>query len=262
MKKLSSLLDNIYLLSKTKRVEPLSKPAIIVQPESCIHSLLQCGQLTLDRIKFIVEQCDDVLFQKFDLECPPQIKRAVKKRKAEFFYGRLAARYATKRFGFTGNIPINADRSPQWPDGLHDSISHCEGEAVAVALPKTDCSGVGVDIERVATGDALSALKHMVVNAEELLRLQRYQDVHSEATLLTLVFSAKESFYKAAYLHVQRVFGFEALQFESLDIHESRVTFTVIEDLSLQLKSGLQMVVDFRLYGEKLILSCLRLVVM
>ena len=223
------------------------------------HSLLSCGKLIIDRIQFDVDQFDDVLFHRLDIECPPQIKRAVKKRKAEFFYGRLTARFATERFGFTGNIPINTDRSPQWPKGLCGSISHCEGEAIGVALPKSDCSGVGIDIERVTEDDALFALKQMVVNAGELLRLQQYQDVYAEATLLTLVFSAKESFYKTAYPQVQRFFGFEALRFQSLNTDKQQMTFTVMEYLSPQLRQGLQIVIDFCLLRQSFVVSALTL---
>ena len=237
----------------------MSESAIIIRPESHIHSILQCGQLTLDRIQFDIEQFNDDLFEIFYIMCPPQIKRAVKKISAEYFYGRLAARYATERFGFTDNLPINADRSPKWPEGLHGSISHCEGEAIAVALPKTDCAGVDVDVEKIATGDALTALKSMVVNKEELQRLQQYQHVFAEAILLTLVFSAKESFYKAAYPQVQRFFGFEALRFQSLNADKQHVTFTVMKDLRVQFPQGLQIVIDFCLPEQDIATAALKI---
>ncbi len=228
-----------------------------MQPENHTRSLLQCGQLTLERIQFDTGQFDNVLFHRFDIACPPQIKRAIEKRKAEFFYGRLAARYATERFGYTGSIAINADRSPQWPNGLHGSISHCEGQAIAVVLPKRDCAGVGIDIEQVAKGGALSALKKMVVNAEELLRLQQYQGIYSEDILLTLIFSAKESFYKAAYPQVQRFFGFEALIFQSLDTDKQQVTFIVVKDLISQFKLELKVVIDFYLSEHDTVMTSL-----
>lgn len=237
----------------------MSEPAIIEPFKNYTHPLLQCGQLTIDRIQYNATQFDSALFHQLAIEQPPQIQRAVQKRQAEFFYGRLAARFSTERFGFTGNIPINPDRSPKWPEELHGSISHCQGEAIAVALPKISCTGVGIDIERIATGDAFSALKNMVVNTKELKRLQKYQSLYSEATLLTLVFSAKESFYKASYLQVQRFFGFETLQFRSLNADKQQISFTVMEGLSPQLRQGQQIVIDFCPPKQSIVVSGLAL---
>ena len=122
-------------------------------------------------------------------------------------------------------------------------------------MPKTDCAGVGIDIEKIATGDALSALKKMVVNEKELQRLRQWQGVYSESVLLTLVFSTKESFYKAAYSQVQRFFGFEALRFQELSIEKQQVIFVVNVNLSRQLQKEQQVVIDFGLPDENIMVT-------
>ncbi len=55
---------------------------------------------------------------------------------------------------------------------------------------------------------------------------------------LTIAFSAKESFYKAAYATVGRIFDFSAVQVKELDARKQRLTLVLNEDLSDQFCRG------------------------
>ncbi len=78
-------------------------------------------------------------------------------RLAEFAQGRMHARKALARLGLANAcIPVASDRAPVWPEGFVGSISHVPadrarklpGQVIAVAARTTECSGVGVDLER------------------------------------------------------------------------------------------------------------------
>lgn len=138
----------------------------------------------------------------FDVELP-SISRALEPRVSEFAAGRVCARGALEQVGHSpGPIPAGADRAPIWPQGFTGSISHSDGYCVGVAskvknaYQESGVSALGVDIERM--GRVVPELWPQLMRDEELSRLQtlsaRERDVSA-----TLIFSAKEAFYKAQY---------------------------------------------------------------
>ena len=56
--------------------------------------------------------------------------------------------------------------------------------------------------------------------------------------LLTLVFSAKESFFKAAFAQVRAYFDFDALQLTAFDTARRVITFRCAVTLSARLQAG------------------------
>ena len=125
------------------------------------------------------------------------VKNAVPKRRREFAAGRLCARRALAVLGIDG-FPLlpDADRVPIWPPGVVGSISHCDGFfGAAVARCETAIS-LGIDVERK------EPLKHrlvpMICTPAETARLTRLPRP-AGADWHKLVFSAKESVYKAYY---------------------------------------------------------------
>lgn len=174
------------------------------------------------------------------IACPDGIAGAVRKRQAEYFYGRLCARAALANCNAPpGPLPIGPMREPLWPPGYLGSITHSQNAAAAIALPRDGYRGVGIDIEAIATADAdaQDALKAIVVSDKEFAILSAIGGTDI-GLLLTAVFSAKESFFKAAFVTVQRYFGFDALELEHLDIHTRTMSFIVREALDAALPLG------------------------
>jgi 4'-phosphopantetheinyl transferase EntD len=127
------------------------------------------------------------------------ISRAVPLRQAEFAGGRLAARLAQQRLGRTAwPVPMGADRAPQWPPGLHGSITHAAGLCLAIVTDDPEVLGLGVDLE------AAGNLRDDV--AAEIL------SDHERGQCALSVFSAKETVFKALYPLVGRMFGFDAVR--------------------------------------------------
>lgn len=138
----------------------------------------------------------------FDAE-RPYIAHAVESRVHEFIAGRVCARAALAQLGHPPvAIPAAADRAPIWPSGFTGSISHAGGYCVAVAARVTDAgrkrgiTALGVDVEQV--GQVLPTLWSQLMCQKEIARLQALDGRDRDVTA-SLIFSAKEAFYKAQY---------------------------------------------------------------
>lgn len=150
------------------------------------------------------------------------IARAVDKRRREFTTARACAREALARLGFE---PVAIARgpggAPRWPDGVTGSITHCSGYRACAVARTRDADSIGIDAEpneatpdgvlRTVSGDAERAHLAGLPAARPGIHWDR------------LLFSAKESVYKAWYPLTGRWLGFEDA---SISIDPARETFT------------------------------------
>ncbi len=143
--------------------------------------------------------------------------RWVPKRQHEFLAGRWCVQQCYAHLGIAANLPgINRDRSPAWPDGVRGSISHCDTLALAVVARDTDVSLVGVDVESIAAmAQADRALDSSIAHQAEIIRLKNFGCDHEQA--MTLLFSAKESLYKALYPKVGRYFDYLDAEVDAME---------------------------------------------
>lgn len=153
-----------------------------------------------------VHDHDDGLFA----EERRQIESAIPRRRWEFASGRRCARRLMSRLGEPPRPLLAAgNRAPSWPPGIMGSISHAGGRvAVAVARCGT-IAGLGIDI---GPDEALErALWDEICNPVELDRLRR-SELRERARQVRLLFSAKESVFKAIHAFVTRTLGFRDLE--------------------------------------------------
>ncbi|WP_263980321.1 4'-phosphopantetheinyl transferase superfamily protein [Streptomyces naphthomycinicus] len=127
---------------------------------------------------------------------------AAEQRRREFGSVRLCARRALARLGVEprplvprGSGPEWARRAPRWPEGVVGSMTHCAGyHAAAVALAES-VAALGVDGE---PDEPLSDdVRRLITLPEERPVLQRLGAAHPGVHWDRLLFSAKESVYKA-----------------------------------------------------------------
>jgi 4'-phosphopantetheinyl transferase EntD len=190
-------------------------------------------------VRYVLADFDPAAFDAWGIPCPQEIRRSVPKRQAEFLFGRLAARQTLRQLGTkVVEIGTGSHRQPLWPPGIMGSISHSRGYAAALALPQARYAGVGLDIEGIAESSALEALLSTVIDESELHRLQAITPSCPLPKLVTLVFSAKESFFKAAFAQVARYFDFQAVQVCEVDLAASRLVLEVREPLAGDLMPG------------------------
>jgi 4'-phosphopantetheinyl transferase EntD len=213
------------------------------------------GEVTCWLSPFDADIFDPRSFLEHGIALPPSIARSVQRRQAEFFHGRRAAEAALKALGIAGaTIGQGRQREPVWPEGIIGSITHNRSMAGAIALRYGQASGVGMDIETLIDAQACDAVIQTAVDAAELSALRRLG--LPMPLLLTIVFSAKEAFYKAAFPQVQRFFDFSALRFADLDLRTGRIGFIQHEPLSDGLVAGTRREICIALLGHDTVLTC------
>jgi 4'-phosphopantetheinyl transferase EntD len=137
----------------------------------------------------------------------PYLGRAVLQRAQEFAGGRLCARRALAALGIE-EFPVHRgeDRAPLWPAGIVGSIAHTAGFCVAVAARTLHLKSVGIDCEII--GRVKPDLWRRICTAAEMSWLASLEE--SERGLAsTLIFSAKEAFYKCQYPLTREFLSFE-----------------------------------------------------
>ncbi|WP_324752429.1 4'-phosphopantetheinyl transferase family protein [Roseovarius sp. Pro17] len=142
----------------------------------------------------------------------PAIAKAVRKRRLEFTAGRVAARQAMAELGLPPQPVLQApDRAPLWPTGMIGSIAHCDRVCIAAIALSGTARSIGIDIE---PDTALPAdLEQIICTPNE----RRWLDRHPLADrdrLAKLIFSCKESVYKAQYPLTGEMIGFEMVEIQ------------------------------------------------
>jgi 4'-phosphopantetheinyl transferase EntD len=138
------------------------------------------------------------------------VARAVKKRVQEFAAGRLCARRALERFGLTRVVLRAAsDRQPVWPPGFLGSITHTHGFCAAVVAERGALQGLGLDSEAAEAVEA--QLWPSICVGSELDWIDRWP-AEARSRAATLVFAAKEAFYKAQYPRTGEFMSFSDLE--------------------------------------------------
>lgn len=168
------------------------------------------------------------LFYFCNLEYPQVLIGASEKRKADFLAGRYCARKALAQFGLNDfQVRIGDNRNPLWPIGYHGSISHTSNLATAIVCNDERHAGLGIDIETVIQDDCLNEIKNYVLTGQELCLLK--SKIFTMNEVVTIIFSLKESFFKAAYQLTREYLDFDAIRILSIDRASGIVSFSVNE---------------------------------
>lgn len=179
-----------------------------------LHNTGYAGAI-LVHSRFNFESYTEDLFDKLALARPPSLSTALQIRRAEFLAGRAMARAALQALGHPApDIPIALDRAPLWPQGSAGSIAHTREYCACFAIAHPGWQA-GVDIEGVASGDALESILTVTANEGERSLIAR-QTTLPRDRLATLLFSAKETLFKALYPTVGRFFGFDCAELRAL----------------------------------------------
>ena len=138
----------------------------------------------------------------------PAVAKAVATRRAEFTTARACARDALTRLGLAAPaVPVGERRAPVWPDGVVGAITHCAGFRAAAVAWRAQVRTVGLDAEpHTALPDGVL---EAVSDAGERALLERLAREQPEVRWDKILFSAKESVYKAWFPLTGRWLGFE-----------------------------------------------------
>ncbi|RJT23982.1 4'-phosphopantetheinyl transferase superfamily protein [Mesorhizobium waimense] len=161
--------------------------------------------------RFEFENYTEDLFDDLALVCPPSVSTALPIRRAEFLAGRAMAQAALHALGLPApEIPIGPDRAPLWPRESAGSITHARRYCACFAIADPSWQ-LGVDVETLASGHALESILSITANENERALIVR-QTALPPNWLATLLFSAKETLFKALYPMVRRFFGFDCAE--------------------------------------------------
>lgn len=164
-----------------------------------IHPVIQC--------QFHVERWSPQMAEYHGIEIPDHMQGAVPKRLAEFVAGRALARRLLADYGCDAPVAHSAtERMPLWPQGFVGSITHSTGIAASCVLPRTESAGVGIDIEHWVVKKTAKELASSIWRPAEAEICT--QQIWNQSEALTLVFSAKESLFKALYPQCRTFFDF------------------------------------------------------
>jgi 4'-phosphopantetheinyl transferase EntD len=156
----------------------------------------------------VVETREDLMNTELFPAEAQSLGRAVEKRRREFMTGRACARLALERLGVTPVAIASGERGePLWPAGVVGSITHCATYRACAIARARQLATIGIDAEPdAALPDGVLA---QIAGPEErgcLAELRRTAPVMHWDRLL---FSAKESAYKASFPISKRRLGFE-----------------------------------------------------
>ncbi|MFI6153795.1 4'-phosphopantetheinyl transferase [Kitasatospora sp. NPDC051170] len=137
-----------------------------------------------------------------------QIARAVESRRREFTTARLCARRALARLGLPPvAVPPGPLGEPRWPAGVLGSITHSTNYRAAAVARSADVLALGIDVEPdLPLPEDL--LESIASPAEHARLLDLEQAAPSPVNWGRLLFSAKESVYKAWFPQGRRILDF------------------------------------------------------
>jgi enterobactin synthetase component D len=158
---------------------------------------------------------------------PPGISTAFEARRHSFLAGRLCAERCIEELGVQPQgVGRDPSGSPVWPEGVKGSITHTAHVAHAISCSGPSLHGMGIDSEPFVDGEQALAIEQHCCTVRERAVLASSEE---RQRLLTLIFCAKEAFYKAIYAQVRRYVDFLDVELKSVDWRQS---LFVIEPLA------------------------------
>ncbi|MGL0958248.1 4'-phosphopantetheinyl transferase family protein [Vibrio vulnificus] len=185
---------------------------------------LSLGGHTVWQRQFDASSFEPNSAQAWQIAVPDSLQQASCKRRAEFVAGRVVARDALVALKSPSHhVFVGEHRAPQWPSGWLGSISHTNHTAVCVARKMHKHAKLGIDMEKFVSERAAKEIMLLILVTPQERALVASTDwpIHR---LVTLIFSAKESLFKAIYPTVGRYLEFSHSYVEEIDLHRGKLT--------------------------------------
>lgn len=177
---------------------------------------------------------------------------ATKSRRDEFSTGRHCLRQALFEFDEIDqaiSLLPDDDGVPRFPIGYIGSISHSRGLCIAVAAQSMNYAYLGIDIEKTTRLSKL-AMKR-VVHSDEM------NWVESDQTKASLLFSAKEAFYKAQFPRWRCIGNFHDLTLCITESFQQAEILTISNQFPYELRAQANYIkFRYRFIGDYVITLC------
>ena len=204
--------------------------------------------------EYLREDFRKSLFDEFSIPFADNLHRAVEKRQAEYLAGRYCAKNALR--AINADVPIISSgkhREPLWPVGVVGSISHSSDTAVACVSKSPRILGIGIDLEKTIDSETCNKIERMILTDRDRKNMSHL--IMPKEKYFSLVFSLKESFFKAAFNQVGEYFDFDAISIIELNETEFFARFIINRDLSEKLKKGDILTGLYKQLTEKLVVT-------
>lgn len=204
--------------------------------------------------EFNREVYSDDLFRLLGVEYSESLTKAVIKRRAEFLAGRYCAMKSLQILGINdANVGIGENKTPIWPNSIVGSISHSDVDAIAITSNISTINGLGIDLEEFASMDTVENVKNSILCSDEHNTIYLFSN--NKPLVFTLIFSAKESFFKAVYPTVKRYFAFDAISVVSIDWRQNTLLFRLNYTLHEKFMEGKLMECAFQILPDDKIVT-------
>lgn len=190
-----------------------------------------------------------------DIPLPGRLRDAVLARRIDFLAGRRCALDALRAAGCAAPVAlaVGVRGAPCWPAGYAGSISHDDGWAVAAACPLAIADGVGVDVQRRLAADACAEIRAQVASDADLAAGAPWMPVEA---WLTLLFSAKESLFKALHARAGRYFEFRDVAVHAVDPARAVLALRLCTAVGGATRAGDVHDVAWHWLGERVLTCC------
>lgn len=203
--------------------EQISKSIYEISSPIFLTSELFCYGLDLSQTKHLhIHQ---------HLEHPQKIAQAGIARKNEYLCGRVLAQAVLNyHFGLYQPITSMHEPLPIWPTHVLGSISHSKNKLI-VAL-SNNAVYLGVDIEHWVTSEFAQESAHLVLTPSEFdLWKSKACEFFDFARYVSLIFSVKESLYKAVYPTAKQYIDFLEASIIDINFENKTLTLTFLPEI-------------------------------
>ena len=164
-----------------------------------------------------------------------------KPREKEAMLTELAYNSALVRLGGIFALPREHGQQgePIWPDGIVGSVTHKNGTAIVAIAESKKYQSLGIDLEYLDPFRQRHIQSRVLTATEQEL----FENSNQSQMELLLIFSAKESIYKAIYPLTHEFFGFKDV--ECLTRNKSNLIFVLKRRLGNNFDVGSKITVDW-----------------
>ncbi|ARU96205.1 4'-phosphopantetheinyl transferase family protein [Tatumella citrea] len=234
-------------------ISPAEFPALISQPlappagQFITRVALTPSAPLIACAAFDLQAFTPDLFATLRIPCPPAILRAARKRQAEY----LASRWLVREIAALCDVPEfiltnDDDRAPCWPSAFTASLSHTAG--LIFVLADTDKRIAGIDVEHWMSQEVAEESSSILMDDTERQLIDSLSMPRAQAT--TLLFSLKESLYKALWPEVRQYIDFLQVRLLALDEQQQTATLQLEETLSAGYSRGARFQARFTLTSQ------------
>ncbi|MFV5515964.1 4'-phosphopantetheinyl transferase family protein [Acinetobacter gerneri] len=223
------LLEN----TRSTRLQQSDEAAVCLASIDIEHTVIRLNNIEIHQVHLsnLIEKCElDDLYQVFDIVQADEVRQCHFSRKLDYFMGRLAARYALKKYNHAGfNVLKGAYGEPIFPEHIQGSISHVNDrqDYIAICAVQNILENqlyMGIDIELYKHQELLIHQAENIdvfLDQEEQLKIAILKLRHQDNIAIELViFSAKESIIKAVFNKYKIITDFKSIHFQQFSVHE------------------------------------------